>query len=78
MSNGRALRRLRSCPDRELRKLLLAAVGTGARYKMTTSGVMFFGPAGTATAHLSGRDHRTAENFRSHLRAAGIPIEKGK
>ncbi len=61
-----------------MRKLLLAAVGTGARYRMTKSGVMFFGPHGGASTHLTCSDHRAVDNFSADLRRIGIIIEKGK
>lgn len=59
-----------------MRKLLLRAMDSGARYRMTKAGVMFYGPGGSAAAHLTGSDHRGTENFRTTLRSIGIIIER--
>jgi hypothetical protein len=74
------LRRIRrGCTDKGMRGLVLAAIDTGARYKMTKSGVMFHGEdGGGATAHFTVSDHRAVENFRRTLRSIGITIEKRK
>jgi hypothetical protein len=78
-SETKDVRRIRrGCTDRELRALLLAAISAGHRYKMTKSGVVFYGPAGTAGTHFTHSDHRGTRNFRSLLQRAGIDIEKGK
>lgn len=79
-SDSKDLRRIRrGCTNREMRKLILAAISSGARYKMTRSGVMFLGHhGGGITCHLTCSDHRAVENFRKSLKTIGIIIEKGK
>lgn len=68
----------RGCTDKEMRKLILDVIYSGVRYKMTKSGVMFYTAEGSASAHLTGSDHRGLENFRKTLKTIGIIIEKGK
>lgn len=78
MAEVKDLRRIRKgCTNKGMRSLLLAALATGARYKMTKSGVMFLGEdGGGAATHLTCSDHRAAENFRKSLKSIGIIIEK--
>ncbi|UOK18381.1 hypothetical protein SEA_BRUHMOMENT_65 [Arthrobacter phage BruhMoment] len=69
-------RRIRGCSNKEMRKLILALMDS-TRYRMTVHGIMFYGPHGTATVHLTESDHRALNNFRSLLRGIGIET-KGK
>jgi hypothetical protein len=76
MSHGRDIRRLRVISDRRMRKLIAGAM-TDVRYRMTKSGVMFYGENGkTATAHFTHSDHRVYENFAADLRSIGYHQEK--
>ena len=78
MVPSKDMRRIqRGCTDKATRQILLTVLKEGHRYRMTNSGVMVFGPEGSASAHLTGSDHRSAQNFRADLRKAGIAIEKG-
>ena len=78
MASSKDLRRIqRGCTDKTVRQLLLTLLREGNRYRMTSSGVMLFGPEGSASAHLTGSDRRGLNNFRADLRKAGITIEKG-
>lgn len=74
--NKDARRVRRGCTNKQMRSLILAAMATGARYRMTKCGVMFLGPRGSAAVHLTATDHRALENFRTNLHNAGI-ITKG-
>jgi hypothetical protein len=78
MGESKDVRRIRrGCTNKAMRKLLLEAIGTGARYRMTKSGVMFLGERGAGiTTHLTCSDHRAVENFRTSLRSIGITIER--
>lgn len=77
MGESKDIRRIRrGCTDKAMRKLLLDAIKTGARYRMTKSGVMFLGEGGGATTHLTCSDHRAVENFRTSLKSIGIIIER--
>lgn len=64
----------RGCTNKAVRQILLAVLRDGHRYRMTKSGVTVFGPRGSAGTHLTGSDHRGADNFRADLRKAGITI----
>lgn len=58
-------------------KLLLSVIRAGYRYKMTKSGVLFYGPeGGQVSTHLTCSDHRSVQNFRRDLRSIGITIER--
>lgn len=80
MGDSKDLRRIkRGCTNREMRALILAAIKTGARYRMTKSGVMFYGRHGSGiSTHFTCSDHRAVDNFRKNLKQVGITIEKGK
>lgn len=79
VGDSKDVRRIRrGCTDRDMRALILKAIASGARYRMTKSGVMFTSPAGAASTHFTCSDHRSIENFRANLRSIGITIEKGK
>lgn len=78
MGEGKDLRRVRRSRDREVSALLLHVIGAGHRYKMTKSGIIIYGPAGTCGTHFSVSDHRAARNLRADLRRCGITLEKGK
>lgn len=75
MASGRDLRRISKCRNKPIVALLLQAIRSGHRYRMTRSGVMLYGPHGAAAAHFSTSDHRAAENFRTDLRKIGITME---
>lgn len=79
-SETKDLRRIRKgCTNTEMRKLILAAIRGGARYKMTKHGVMFFGENGAgASTHFTCSDHRAVANFRTSLRNMGVITEKEK
>jgi hypothetical protein len=76
--SSKDLTRIRRAGNKAVSALLLAAISDGHRYKMTSKGVMVYGPHGITSTHLTGSDHRGAENFRADLRRIGITIEKGK
>lgn len=79
MGESKDVRRIRrGCTDKTMRKLLLAVIGSGYRYRMTKSGVMFYGPDGSATTHFTCSDHRAVDNFRTALKSIGITLEKRK
>jgi hypothetical protein len=74
------LRKIRRCPDRELRALLLDAVRQGFRYRITRSGAMFYGDNGQSVAvHFSQSDHRAYMNSVTQFKRIGYtPDRKGQ
>lgn len=62
----------RACTHREMRDLLLAVVDSGVRMRLTSSGVLVYGPKGTAGTHFTCSDVRAQKNFRARLRQIGV------
>lgn len=59
-----------------MRAVILQALATGARSKLTKNGIMIYGDDGqTAVTHFTSSDHASARNFRSRLVRMGI-LEK--
>lgn len=79
-SETKDLRRIRKgCTNKEMRALILEAIKSGARYRMTKNGVMFFGEQGAGiSTHFTCSDHRAVGNFRTNLRLIGIITNKEK
>lgn len=77
---NRHLNRIRrACTNVEVRRLLVTAIKSGARYKMTKSGVMIYGPENMSTAaHFTISDRRGAMNLRAELKRMGIETGKSK
>jgi hypothetical protein len=65
----------RRCTNREVRDVLMAVMKSGVRYRITKKGVLFYGPHGTASTHLTPSDYRAAANLIASLRQAGIDPE---
>lgn len=74
------LHKLRKCADRDLRHVILGAARSGFRYRMTKSGVMFYGENGESVAvHFTNSDHRALKNAVSNFRKIGYePVKKGQ
>lgn len=70
--NNDASKFLKGCTNREIRVLVKRALGTATGFRITKSGIILYGPNGTAAAHRSQSDHRAVKNFKSDLRRAGI------
>lgn len=66
----------RGCTNRDVRKVILSALKSGVRYRMTRSGVMIYGPTGFASAHFTVSDRRGYKNLIAGLRQAGIQIKE--
>lgn len=65
----------RTCTCRETRRVLVAVLKTGARYRITRKGVTIYGDAGMmATTHFTNSDHRAAKNFTLQLRRIGVQL----
>lgn len=56
----------------QTRTVLLEALATGAHARLTSKGIMLYGPNGTVSTHFTGSDHRGAKNLTADLRRAGI------
>ena len=61
----------RACTHREMRDLLLEVIDSGAPMRLTSDGVLVYGPQGRAGTHFTCSDVRAAKNFRSALRRIG-------
>ena len=71
---------LRRCTNREVRKIIAAAIDSGLRYRKTKSGLMFFAHKGEGrvTIHFTDSDHRARKNMIANFRAIGFdPLQKG-
>jgi hypothetical protein len=78
MSHANDIRRLRGISNRDMRRIIAAAIKSDLRYRMTKSGIMFYGENGaTAGAHFTSSDHRAYRNLLADLRSVGYdPPEK--
>lgn len=77
MSHASDIKRLRVVTNREMRKVITAAIKSDLRYRMTKSGVMFYGENGKmALTHFTNSDHRALKNFVADLRSIGYHQEK--
>lgn len=71
--------RMRRMPNRDMRKAVLAAVAAGVRYRLTKSGVLFYGENGVdcVPVHFTSSDHRAYQNMLAQFRKIGFdPLEK--
>ena len=67
----------RGCTNKEMRKVTLAALATGARSKLTKNGIMIFNEDGdTAVTHFTSSDRAAALNFQKRLQRIGV-LTKG-
>lgn len=65
----------RRCSNREIRRIMLYALDQNTRYKITKSGIIFYGPDKTfAATHFTVSDHRAPKNFIGQLSKIGINI----
>lgn len=72
MSVGNDIKRLRGITSRDMRKVIVAAIKDDVRYRMTKSGIVFYGENGvTAGAHFTSSDHRAYKNLVADLRNIG-------
>jgi hypothetical protein len=72
MSHARNIQRLRGISNPETRKLVKTAMNSGLRYRMTKSGIVFYGDNGqTAGMHFTSSDHRAYKNLVADLRNVG-------
>jgi hypothetical protein len=63
----------RRCSNKEMRKLLMAALATGVRYKTTKNGIIIYAEDGQiAGTHFTCSDNRAVKNFRRDLARIGI------
>lgn len=62
----------RGCTNKQVKALLIGVLKDGARYKLTKSGIILFGPTGSAATHFTVSDHRGVKNLRAQLRRAGL------
>ncbi|QWY82795.1 HicA-like toxin [Arthrobacter phage SilentRX] len=77
MAASKDIRRIQRASNKDMAKLLLSVIRAGYRYKMTKSGVLFYGTSGgQVSTHLTCSDHRAVANFRRDLRNIGITIER--
>lgn len=67
------LKRLRACPDRTTRTLVVAAAKAGIRYRMMQNGIIFYGNNGQAiTVHFTDSDRRASQNTRARFKQIGF------
>lgn len=67
----------RACSNREVKSILVRAIKSGTRYKMTRKGVMLYGDHGGAVVvHMTVSEHRGSKNLIADLRRIGIRKEK--
>lgn len=72
MSGHSDVRRLRGITNRDTRKIVAAAIKAKIRYRMTKSGIVFYGENGkTAGMHFTSSDHRAYRNLVADLRSVG-------
>lgn len=72
MVRAKDLHKLRRCSDRDLRHVIVGAARAGVRYRMTKSGVMFYGDNGVSVAvHFTNSDHRAYKNAVAQFRKIG-------
>lgn len=78
MGLDRDLRRIRrGCSDREVKSILIRAIKSGTRYKMTRKGVMLYGDHGGAVVvHMTVSERRGSKNLIADLKRIGIRKEK--
>lgn len=75
--NNNDLRKMRGCSNPEMRKLVLDVMRAGFRYRMTRSGVLFYGENGeTASVHFTHSDHRATKNAVTQFRKIGYEPTK--
>lgn len=72
MDAAKAVRR--GCGNRDMRDLLIGAIKSGVRTKLTRSGILLYGPGGIAGTHFSVSDHRAVKNLRRDMRKVGIDV----
>lgn len=66
----------RGCTNKAIRALILAALKTGARYRMTKNGIIIYTETGlTVGTHFTVSDHRGAKNLQAQMRRAGFEID---
>lgn len=72
MSTSSDVKRLRGVSNRDMRRIIVAAIKSEVRYRMTKSGIVFYGENGnTAGAHFTSSDHRAYKNLVADLRSIG-------
>lgn len=66
----------RRCTHKDMRLIIFKALDTGARYKITKDGIIFYGEDKTSTAatHFTNSDHRAVKNMIRQLSRIGIII----
>lgn len=70
---------LRRCTNRDMRRLLTAAINSGLRYRTTKAGMLFYSHDGTdcVSVHFTSSDHRAYKNVVSGFRKIGFdPLAK--
>jgi hypothetical protein len=70
---------VRGCTNREMRKVVLAALAAGLRYRTTKAGLIFYAENGvdTVAIHMTCSDHRASKNAIASFRKIGFdPLEK--
>jgi hypothetical protein len=66
----------RACTNRDVRKVVLAAVNAGVPARLTKKGVILYGQdGGSAGAHYTASDARAAANLKAELRRIGYDIK---
>lgn len=65
---------MKGCTNREMRKLLAAAIDSGIEHRMTKGGVLFYGPNGVdcVSVHFTSSDHRAYKNALANFRKIGF------
>ena len=73
------IRRMRGITNPDMRRAIVAAMKAGVRYRMTKSGVLFYGENGTdcVPIHYTSSDHRAYKNMLAQFRKIGFdPLQK--
>lgn len=69
----------RRCGDKAMTKAMVRAIKDGIRYRITKSGIVFYGRDGkTAGAHFTASDRRAALNLRADLQRLGYEMPREK
>ena len=64
---------LRACTNREIRAVLLEVIDkTTATIRLTTSGIIIYGPEGACGTHWTVSEARASKNLRASLRRIGV------
>lgn len=75
------IRRMRGITNLDMRRAIVAAMKAGIPYRMTKSGVLFYGSNGVdcVPVHYTASDHRAYRNMLAQFRKIGFdPLDKRK